>query len=53
MGIKGIEIPTKFVNRTRGKSKMGFYESLQFTKMCFRLLLNRIKNYWKKEKEGN
>jgi len=53
MGIKGIEIPTRFVNRTRGKSKMGFCESLQFIKMCYRLLLNRIKNYWKKEKEGN
>jgi dolichol-phosphate mannosyltransferase len=53
MGIKGIEIPTRFVNRTRGKSKMGFSESLQFIKMCYRLLLNRIKIYLKKEKEGN
>ena len=42
MGMKGIEIPTRFVNRQRGKSKMGFNESLQFTKMCYRLLLNRI-----------
>ena len=42
MGIKGIEIPTRFVNRTRGKSKMGFNESFQFTKMCYRLLSNRI-----------
>lgn len=42
MGIKGIEIPTRFVNRKRGKSKMGVSESFQFAKMCYHLLLNRI-----------
>jgi len=48
MGIKGIEIPTRFVNRKRGKSKMGVSESLQFGKMCYHILLNRIWNYFKK-----
>ena len=42
MGFKGIEIPTKFVNRKNGKSKMGISESIQFSKMCFRLLRNKI-----------
>ncbi|MCZ6581659.1 MAG: polyprenol monophosphomannose synthase [Thaumarchaeota archaeon] len=41
LGLKGIEIPTKFVNRTKGKSKFGFNESVQFTRMCWFLLQNR------------
>jgi len=41
-GLHGIEIPTRFVNREIGKSKMGFGETIQFTKMCLNLLRNRI-----------
>jgi len=41
-GLRGIEIPTKFVNRKEGKSKMGLWELLQFSKMSFNLLRNRI-----------
>ena len=41
-GLHGIEIPTRFVNREIGKSKMGFGETIQFTKMCINLLRNRI-----------
>ena len=41
-GLHGIEIPTKFVNRKLGKSKMGFGETIQFSKMCVKLLRNRI-----------
>ena len=41
-GLSGIEIPTKFVNRKIGKSKMGFGETIQFSKMCVNLLRNRI-----------
>jgi dolichol-phosphate mannosyltransferase len=41
-GLHGIEIPTRFVNRKIGKSKMGFGETIQFTKMCINLLRNRI-----------
>ncbi len=41
-GLHGIEIPTRFVNREIGKSKMGLGESIQFTKMCINLLRNRI-----------
>ncbi len=41
-GLHGIEIPTIFVNRKIGKSKMGFGETIQFSKMCFNLLRNRI-----------
>ncbi len=41
-GLHGIEIPTIFVNRKIGKSKMGFGETLQFSKMCMNLLRNRI-----------
>ena len=41
-GLRGIEIPTKFVNRKIGKSKMGFGETIQFSKMCVNLLRNRI-----------
>ena len=38
MGYKIIEIPTRFVNRKEGKSKMGFSEAIQFMKICFCLL---------------
>jgi dolichol-phosphate mannosyltransferase len=41
-GLHGIEIPTRFVNRKIGKSKMGFGETIQFLKMCINLLRNRI-----------
>jgi len=40
-GLVGIEVPTKFINRKEGKSKMGFNEILEFSKMCLNLLLNR------------
>ena len=41
-GLHGIEIPTRFVNREIGKSKMGLGETIQFAKMCITLLRNRI-----------
>ena len=41
-GLHGIEIPTRFVNREIGKSKMELGETIQFTKMCINLLRNRI-----------
>jgi len=41
-GLHGIEIPTRFVNREIGKSKMGLGETFQFAKMCINLLRNRI-----------
>lgn len=41
-GLHGIEIPTRFVNREIGKSKMGLGEIIQFSKMCVNLLRNRI-----------
>jgi dolichol-phosphate mannosyltransferase len=41
-GLHGIEIPTRFVNRNLGKSKMGFGETIQFSKMCINLLKNRF-----------
>lgn len=41
MGFKGIELPTSFVNRRKGRSKMSFSETLQFIKVCFSLLMNR------------
>ena len=34
-GLRGLELPTRFVNRTKGKSKMGMSEMTQFIKMCF------------------
>lgn len=49
-GFKGIEIPTRFVNRKEGKSKMGFGETFKFTKMCIHLLMNRNLCYFKKMK---
>ena len=33
-GLHGLELPTTFVNRTEGKSKMGSSEIVQFIKMC-------------------
>lgn len=41
-GLYGIEIPTRFVNREIGKSKMGIGETIQFSKMCINLLRKRI-----------
>ena len=41
-GLYGIEIPSRFVNRKLGKSKMGFGETIQFIKMCTNILRNRI-----------
>ena len=34
LGMKGLEVPTIFVNRTEGNSKMGSAEMMQFIKMC-------------------
>ena len=42
MGFNGIELPTRFVNRKEGKSKMGMTETIQFIKTCILLLARRI-----------
>jgi dolichol-phosphate mannosyltransferase len=42
LGYRGFEIPTRFVNRKEGKSKMGFRETIQFAKACIYLLMKRI-----------
>ena len=34
LGMKGLEVPTVFVNRTEGSSKMGSNEMVQFIIMC-------------------
>ena len=34
LGMKGLEVPTIFVNRTEGSSKMGGKEMMQFITMC-------------------
>tara|TARA_B100000029_G_C17289233_1_gene856369 strand:- start:86 stop:799 length:714 start_codon:yes stop_codon:yes gene_type:complete len=34
LGMKGLEMPTIFVNRTEGSSKMGSSEMMQFITMC-------------------
>jgi dolichol-phosphate mannosyltransferase len=34
LGMKGLEVPTIFINRTEGSSKMGSTEMIQFIKMC-------------------
>ena len=34
LGMKGLEVPTVFVNRTEGNSKMGSSEMIQFIIMC-------------------
>ena len=33
-GFRGLEVPTTFVNRTEGESKMGSSEVIQFIRMC-------------------
>jgi len=33
-GFRGLEVPTTFVNRTKGESKMGSSEVIQFIRMC-------------------
>jgi len=42
--FRGIELPTKFVNREKGKSKMGTSEAVQFIKICLFLLVKRIRD---------
>ena len=32
--LRGLEVPTTFVNRVEGESKMGSTEIFQFLKMC-------------------
>jgi dolichol-phosphate mannosyltransferase len=44
MGFKGIELPTRFVNRKEGKSKMGIKESIQFTNTCISLIMKRVRS---------
>ena len=34
LGMKGLEVPTVFINRTEGSSKMGSSEMMQFITMC-------------------
>tara|TARA_B110000263_G_scaffold194411_1_gene172657 strand:+ start:53 stop:766 length:714 start_codon:yes stop_codon:yes gene_type:complete len=34
LGMKGLEVPTVFINRTEGNSKMGSSEMMQFIIMC-------------------
>ena len=34
-GFHGLELPSRFVNRERGKSKMGSGEMVKFINMCF------------------
>ena len=34
LGMRGLEVPTVFVNRTEGSSKMGSNEMMQFITMC-------------------
>jgi dolichol-phosphate mannosyltransferase len=34
LDMKGLEVPTIFINRTEGNSKMGSNEMIQFIKMC-------------------
>ena len=42
MGFNGVELPTRFVNRKEGKSKMDMTETIQFVKTCILLLARRI-----------
>ena len=42
MGFNGTELPTRFINRREGKSKMGMTETIQFIKTCILLLARRI-----------
>lgn len=48
LGFRGIELPTRFVNREKGKSKMGTSEATQFIKICLFLLIKRINFAFKK-----
>jgi dolichol-phosphate mannosyltransferase len=43
MGFRGIELPTKFVNRIEGKSKMSLTEAIQFVNTCMSLLMSRLR----------
>ncbi|TLX81995.1 MAG: polyprenol monophosphomannose synthase [Thaumarchaeota archaeon] len=43
-GFKGIELPTTFVNRKKGRSKMGLTEAIQFLNTCLILLMKRIRS---------
>jgi len=38
LGMKGLEVPSVFVNRTEGSSKMGSNEMIQFIIMCISYL---------------
>lgn len=40
-GLRGLELPTTFVNRIKGESKMGRSEIVQFTKMCLSYIGNK------------
>lgn len=42
LGFNGFEFPTIFVNRKKGKSKMGINEAIQFISVCVNLLMKRI-----------
>jgi len=42
MGFNGIELPSRFINRKEGKSKMDITETIQFIKTCMLLLARRI-----------
>lgn len=44
LGFKGYELPTKFVNRKEGKSKMGINETWLFAKTCIYLLMIRSRS---------
>ena len=43
-GFKGIELPTTFVDREKGRSKMGLTEAIQFLNTCLILLMKRIRS---------
>ena len=42
MGFNGTELPTRFINRRKGKSKMNISETIQFIITCILLLTGRI-----------
>jgi len=42
VGFNGMELPTRFINRKEGKSKMNVTETIQFIKTCILLLTRRI-----------
>ena len=41
LGMKGLEVPTVFVNRTEGNSKMGSGEMIQFIAMCISYIVRK------------